>query len=371
MRATPAGGTSVATSTDVDPYRDVVGQAPAREFLARAAADPTNAYLIVGPRGSGRLALARAFAADVLSRPLAGEERARVVDLVLADKFADCRVFGAEGSRVRREEVEPFQDECFHKPVDGDVKVVIGVGFDAITAGAAPTLLKTIEEPAASVIIVLLAEDVPPELITIASRCVRVNVAPLSVEEVRTGLALDPDLVGTEPEVLDRAAQASGGDLRRAKVLATDERFVLRLEAWATVPARLDGSGAAVAALVADLLSMIDEALAPLEALLAEEVREWDAEAERYGSRRETRKQQEERHKRILRAARDAEHRAGLAVLAGAYRDAAVSGSLPVADAAAAVAAIDGLARELVRSPNLRLQLLALFLELAPVAGRV
>lgn len=361
----------MATSTDVDPYRNVVGQASAREFLSRAAADPTNAYLIVGPKGSGRLALARAFAADVLTRSLPADERARVVDLVLADMFADCAVFGAEGSRVRKEEAEVLRDECYRKPVDGDVKVVIGVGYDAITEGAAPILLKTIEEPGPSVVVVLLAEDVPPELITIASRCVRVNALPLSADDVRAGLALDTDLVGMAPEVLDRAAQASGGDLRRAKVLATDERFSLRLDAWAAVPSLLDGTGSVVSGLVADLVSMVDEALEPLEALLAEEMREADAEAERYGSRRETRKQQEERHKRILRAARNAEYRIGLAAVAGAYRDAAVAGTLGVAAATAAVEAIDRLAIEMVRSPNMRLQLLALFLDLPPVAGRV
>jgi len=359
----------VATSTEVDPYRDVIGQAAAQEFLRRAAADPTSAYLIVGPRGSGKLELARAFAADVLSRSLDGDERARVVDLVLGDMFADCRVFGAEGSLVRKGEVKPFQDECYRKPVDGDSKVVIGVGYDAITEGAAPTLLKTIEEPGPSVVIVLLAEDVPPELITIASRCVRVNLPPLHRDDVRQGLAADPDLAGTPDEVLDQAADAAGGDLRRAKVLATDERFVLRLAAWAAVPSRLDGTGATIAALAADLLSMIEESLEPLKVVLAAETAAADAEAERYGSRRETRKQEQERHARILRRERDNEFRIGLGVLAGVYRDAAVSGALPVAEAVAAVDAIDALALEMVRAPNMRLQLLALFLGLPPLAG--
>lgn len=359
----------MATSTEVDPYRDVIGQTAAREFFVRAAADPTNAYLIVGPRGSGKLALAKAFAADVLSRGLEEDERARVVGLVLGDMFADCMVFGAEGSRVRREEVDPFRDECYRKPVDGDSKVVVGVGYDAITAEAAPTLLKTIEEPGPSVIIVLLAEDVPREMITIASRCVRVNLPPRTTAEVRAGLAADPDLAGIDPARLDQVAEASGGDLRRAKVLATDERFALRLEAWAAVPTRLDGTGATVASLVANLQSMIDEAIAPLEALLAAETEAADAEAERYGSRRETRRQEEDRHNRILRRERTEEYRIGLGVLAGVYRDEAVSGTLPLTDAVNAVAAIDRLALEMVRAPNMRLQLLALFLDLPPLAA--
>jgi hypothetical protein len=48
-----------------------------------------------------------------------------------------------------------------------------------------------------------------------------------------------------------------------------------------------------------------------------------------------------------------------------------VAGTLGVAAATAAVEAIDRLAIEMVRSPNMRLQLLALFLDLPPVAGRV
>lgn len=366
----------MTTSTEVDPYRDVVGQAAARGFLTRAAGDPTNAYLIVGPPGSGKLDLARAFAADVLSRGLDDDARVRVVDLVLGDRFADCRVFGAQGSRVRKEEVLPFQQECHRKPVDGHTKVVIGVGYDQITAEAAGSLLKTIEEPGPSVIIVLLAEDVPRELVTIASRCVRVNLPPLTTAEIRAALDAVPDLAGVASDALDRAAEAAGGDLRRARVLATDERFGLRLAAWAGVPAQLDGTGAAVAARVADLVAMIDEALAPLEALLAAESAAADAEAERYGSRRESRKQEEDRHKRILRRARDAELVAGLGVLAGVYRDAVVSAALPVTDGLNAVEAIDRLATDLSVSPTIRLQLLALFLDLpamavSPVAGRV
>jgi DNA polymerase-3 subunit delta' len=292
------------------------------------------------------------------------------VDLVLADRFADCRIFGAEGSRVRVEEVRPFLDECYRKPVEGDTKVVVGVGYDAITEPAAATLLKTVEEPGPSVVIVLLAEDVPDQLVTIASRCVRVNLLPLTAEEIRAGLADDPGIAGVDADIVDRAAGAAGGDLRRAKVLATDERFVLRLEAWAQVPGRLDGSGAAVVSCVVDLQSMIEESLEPLKAVLAAETVAADAEAETYGRRRETHKQEEDRHKRIVRRGVDAEYVTGLGILASVYRDAATSGAIPLARCVAAVEAIDRFALEMVRSPNLRLQLQALFLDLPPLPRR-
>jgi len=47
-------------------WDDVIGQAVAVDALQRAARSPVHAYLLLGPPGSGKRALARAFAAAVL-----------------------------------------------------------------------------------------------------------------------------------------------------------------------------------------------------------------------------------------------------------------------------------------------------------------
>src|SRR5262249_2276911 len=76
---------------------------------------------------------------------------------------------------------------------------------------------------------------------------------------------------------------------------------------------------------VAELQSMIGEALGPLQERQAAEAAELDEQIERYGLRRAGRKDLETRHKREVRRFRTAELRFGLATLAAVYRRALVT----------------------------------------------
>jgi DNA polymerase III subunit delta' len=360
----------MASTADADCYRQVVGQHKAREFLTSQAADPLNAYMVVGPPGSGKVDLALAFAADIMCAHADAADRDLVTDLVLGNNYADVVLQGAEGARVRRPEAEFLIQEAHRKPSVGDVKVIIGVGFDTITDEAAALLLKSIEEPGPSVVFVFLAENVPPHLVTIASRCVRVDLPPLSADEIRQALLADPDMAALPTAQVEKAAEGALGDLRRARVLATDERFAVRLDTWSMVPGRLDGTGATVRRLVAELQAMMDEAWAPMAAVLAAEIAAANAEEEKYGTRRESRSDETPRHKRIERRFRNAEVMAGLGVLSRVYRDAAMAGTITVGAAGDAVASMGRLSLELVRNPNHKLQLQALFLTLPPLVSR-
>jgi DNA polymerase-3 subunit delta' len=355
----------MASSTaDPDCYRHVVGQHAAREFLASQAANPVNAYMLVGPPGSGKKDLALAFAADIVCAHADPADWENIVDLVLRNMYADVIVQGAEGARVRKVEAESLTKEAYRKPVVGAVKVIIGVGFDTIIDEASALLLKTIEEPGPSVVFVLLADDVPTDLVTIASRCVRVNLPHLSADEIREALLADPEMMALPTAQIERAATGAMGDLRRARVLATDERFAVRVDTWAAVPGRLDGTGATVHRLAAELMAMVEEAFEPMHLVLVAETAAADAEAEEYGSRRESRTDEKARHARIERRFKNGELQAGLGVLARCYRDAALAGTISAVAASDAVEAMSRLSMELVRNPNHKLQLQALFLKL-------
>ena len=60
--------------------------------------------------------------------------------------------------------------------------------FHLLDAPAAARLLKTLEEPPASTIFIVLADQVTPELVTIASRCVRILFAALATDVVAAQL---------------------------------------------------------------------------------------------------------------------------------------------------------------------------------------
>ncbi|MFO0002667.1 MAG: hypothetical protein ACK559_16190, partial [bacterium] len=58
-------------------------------------------------------------------------------------------------------------------------RVTIVHEFNLLAPIVRPVLLKTIEEPDAQNVIILLADEVPEYLITIESRCVRVDFSAL------------------------------------------------------------------------------------------------------------------------------------------------------------------------------------------------
>ncbi len=355
-----------APARDGDPWRDVVDQAAAIRQLEAATRAPVHAYLLVGPPGSGKRALARGFAAGVLAAPdVAGHDRERRVRLALAEQHPDLRVVEPEGMTFRKGEAERMVRHATLAPVEGGRKVVVAVGCELMEDEAAGYLLKMVEEPPASTVFVLLATEVVPELVTIASRCVRIEVCPLSAAAIAERLLAE----GVESERAVAAASAASGDMERARTLATDDRLALRHRAWREVPRRLDGTGARAAQVVAELQAMIGEALVPLQQRQAAEAAAVEAQVAQFGLRGAGKRETETRHRREVRRFRMAELRFGLATLAAAYRDALIArgpgpSSARLVDA---LARIDDAGLALIRYPNETLLLQALIARLPAV----
>jgi DNA polymerase-3 subunit delta' len=251
-------------------------------------------------------------------------------------------------------------------PNEGSRKVLILTDFHLVRE-ASSVLLKVLEEPPASTVFVILAEQIPPELVTIASRCVRVEFGPLAAADVARALVGE----GVAPDVAAAVAGLAAGRLDRARLLANDPGFADRRSAWRAVPARLDGSGASVAVVASDLAELLGSAgVAPLEARHAAERAELEDRVERTGERGAGRKVLADRHKRELRRLRHDELRFGLATLAGAYGEALADGSADARSCMDAVAAIQGAAEAMVRNPTEALLLQDLLLRLPPLRDR-
>jgi DNA polymerase-3 subunit delta' len=347
----------------VDPWADIVGQTRAVARLRASVASPVHAYLLVGPAGSGKREVARAFAADLLGAGSPSEARARHIRLAKAERHPDLTVVERLGTAMVDEEASELIRLAMRTPVEGQRKVIVGAGFEAIGPKAAARLLKIVEEPPPSTVFVLTAEDVPPEIETIASRCVRIDLDPLPASVVAERLVAE----GVDEATAADAARAAGGDLGRARLLVTDPRLALRRRAWWSVPDALDDTGATVARLVAELRAHVDDAQAALDARHQRELAELDERAARFGERGAGRADLVARQKREVRRHRTDEIRFGLATLAARFRDAAAAGDRPAA-CVDAVDAIHEAAESLLRNPNEALLLQALFLRL-PALG--
>ena len=300
----------------------VVGQEAAVQRLQRAAVDPVHAYLFVGPAGSTSDLAARAFAGLLLSGT--DDAHHRDNDLALRGEHPDVHEIRREGASISAEQAREIVRLSSRSPVEGDRKVLILHEFHLLTPEGAARLLKTIEEPPPSTIFVILADFVPRDLITIASRCARIDFHAIADSVIIDHLQRE----GVGVERAHEAAMAAHGNWHRARLLASDPELAARRQAFAAVPYRIDGTGAVVMRTVDELLGLIEAAAAPLVARHELELAELDERIARSGERGSGKAALGTTHNRELRRHRTDELLAGLATIAGVYRDALAAGTM-------------------------------------------
>ncbi len=347
-----------------DLWASVVGQPDAVRRLRASVAKPLHAYLFVGPPGSTKNEAARSFAAALLSGGDDADQRdAR---LALHGMHPDVREFSRVGAAISKDQADEIIRLSSLAPTESNRKVLILEEFHLLSPEAAAKLLKTVEEPPDSTVFVILADFMPQDLVTIASRCIRIDFVPIPdslVVETLVGEGISADRAV-------ESASAAHGDLTRARLLANDTHLAARRELFAGTPRQLDGTGRAAVAAVDALLWEIEAAAAPLNHRHAAEVAAMEERIKSIGERGSGKKTLEERHKRELRRHRVDELRFGLATMAGSYRDALVAGTLTRPDvAASAVSRIHKALEALERNPNEALLLQALLLDLPPISG--
>jgi len=337
---------------------DVLGQPDTTRRLKLAAEQPVPAYLFLGPDGSGKRSAAAQFAGELFARSRP-DDAARHRRLAVGEQHPDLVIVERAGATISTEQTREVVRLTALSPVDAGCKVIVLDEFHLVGDQTA-MVLKAIEEPPPSTFFFVLASDVPPELVTIASRCVTIAFSALAVDVVVSALVGD----GVDPELAREAANAAGGDIGRARLLATDHDLAERLRAWRAVPDRLDDSGYQVMLAVTELLEMIDSAGTPLADQHETELERLETEAEAMGTKVIGRRDIDTRHKREARRLRSDELRLGLATLGQRYRDDLVAGRCDPLTAAAAIEVLTSTSSSLARNPNERLLLADAFCRL-------
>lgn len=357
-------------------FDGVVGQPAAVAQLRASARQPVHAYLLHGPPGSGKREAVRGFAAALLC-PQGGCGTCSTCRRALAGTHPDLVVMERSGASLSVDDARLIGSRAQRRPMEASRQVLVVTDIH-LAILSAPALLKAVEEPPASTVFVLVADDLPPTLATIASRCVKIEFDPVPVDAVTTWLIGH----GVSDDVARSVAVVSGGRLDRAKLLATDPGFAERVERWRSVPSRLDGTGAAACVVAAELLKSADEVLGPLREQHAAEMAVLSERAEAAGARGiPGRKEVEDQHKREERRWRTDELRIGLATLAAVYRDRLVTSTDALGDSGSPgaeadsrtlveyVGAIDRAGEALIRNPNEPLLMEALMSRLSGLAS--
>ena len=205
-------------------FADVVGQEPITRTLTQAVAgDRTaHAYLLCGPRGTGKTSTAR-----VLAKALNCTDRAEgagdpcgscdACQAIERGNFVDLIEIDAASNRGI-DEMRDLREKVRFSPLHARVKVYIIDEAHALTNDAFNAFLKTLEEPPPHTVFIL-ATTAPHRLpATIVSRCQRFDfhrIASSAIVERLEHIAR-AEGVDVSPEVLRTVARAAGGSLRDA-----------------------------------------------------------------------------------------------------------------------------------------------------------
>ncbi len=122
---------------------------------------------------------------------------------------------------------EGFCRDVRLKPFHGRRKVAILQDADYLNEEGANCLLKTLEEPPADALIILIGTSEQRQLPTIRSRCQIIRFAPLSADD---GVRLLRDVHGVDADqqAITEAIDATGGDIHAALRQLTGESDELR-----------------------------------------------------------------------------------------------------------------------------------------------
>ena len=140
-------------------FEHIVGHERVATMLVRDAARPANSYLFVGANSIGKATVAREFA-RILLCPDGGDhvEDCRSCRRLATGNHPDLTEIGLEGRQsIGVEQARTIVQSSTMMPVESGTKVFLVPEAGSLTEQAANVLLKTLEEPTASTIFLLVA----------------------------------------------------------------------------------------------------------------------------------------------------------------------------------------------------------------------
>lgn len=209
-------------------FKDIVGHQQIITHLETAMKmnKVSHAYIFSGEKGSGKKLLADVFAEALQCETEGVDPCKNCRSCKQAESGNHPDIIHVTHEKPNSIGVEDIREQLVNdvqiKPYNGRYKVYIVPGADKMTVQAQNALLKTIEEPPAYAVIILLARNASALLPTILSRCVMLSMKPVPDAQVKKYLMEHVQIPDYEADVCTAFAQ---GNIGKAVQLATSESF--------------------------------------------------------------------------------------------------------------------------------------------------
>lgn len=176
-----------------------------------------GAYLFVGPAGVGKETVAHYFAQLIFCQQETASPRVcgtclacRKVD---SGNHPDLQFIRPEGSLLKIGQIRALQRQVIYEPLEASRKIYILTDVDRMNPEAENCLLKTLEEPPAASVLILLTSNVQALLPTTRSRCQILQFRPMPTQELAEILV---DQFSVVPKQATALAIAAGGSVGKA-----------------------------------------------------------------------------------------------------------------------------------------------------------
>lgn len=209
-------------------FQDIIGQEQIKEHLQNALSTGkvSHAYIINGERFSGKEYIAKIFAMALQCERDGIEpcQECHSCRQALSDNQPDIiRVTHEKPGSIGVDDIRAqINGDITIKPYSSPRKIYIVNEAEKMTVQAQNALLKTLEEPPAYAVILLLTSNVNAFLPTILSRCVVLNMKPVADEKVKKYLMEELQVPDYKADVCVAFAR---GNVGKAKQLASSEDF--------------------------------------------------------------------------------------------------------------------------------------------------